>query len=88
MYIVCVFFHAVKNVIVLFGNGRTSVLKWCNLLMHKMKIVDFTDQNVLVVMKFHAFWSIKFVIFLLCPCDLHHFKTEVLPFPKSIKTFF
>ena len=51
MYIVCVFFHAVKNVIVLFGNGRTSVLKWCNLLMHKMKIVDFTDQNVLIVMK-------------------------------------
>ena len=32
-----------------FRNGRTSALKWHASRMHRIKIMDFTDQNVLLV---------------------------------------
>ena len=35
-----------KNVIVLFGNGRASALKWCASRIYRIKITDFTGQNV------------------------------------------
>ena len=40
-----------KNVIVLFGNGRASALKWCASRIHRIKTMDFTGQNTLSAKK-------------------------------------
>ena len=47
-----------KNVIVLFGNGRTTALKGRRSRMHRMKMKDFTDQNVILVKNLNVFVKI------------------------------
>ena len=76
-----------KNVFVLFRNGRASALKYKSRIP-RTKIMDFKDQNTLIVVKFIAFWPVKSIIFVPGMRDLYHFKAKALPFPKSKITFF
>ena len=76
-----------KNVIMLLGNGRTSASKWCNLIMHRIKIVDFTDQNVLIVMKIQYILVCKIRYFLLMSMWLTPFQnwgSAIFKKPKNV----
>ena len=52
-----------RNVIVHFRNGRTTALKWRTSRMHRIKIMDFTDENV----------SIFFYQEYILVCKIHNF---------------
>ena len=56
-------------------NGRTSALKWRKSRMHRMKMKDFKDQNVLIFL-----YQQYVLVFKSSDANVTHFKAEVLPF--------
>ena len=66
-----------KNVIVLFGNGRTTALKWRKSRMHRMKMKYFTDQNVILLKNWNVFVKITLDIQAVWNVCCNIFSTNV-----------